>query len=97
MANIIIRPLAAQDLTDIYDYVALDNLKSAEKLILDLENITELIATRPFLGRQRDDLAKGLRSHTHGRYLILYSAFEGGIEIVRYYHGRRSLNTITLK
>jgi toxin ParE1/3/4 len=97
MANIIIRPLAAQDLTDIYDYIALDNSTAAEKLILNLENITELIATRPFIGRQREDLAKGLRSHTYGRYLILYSVFEGGIEIVRYYHGRRSLKTIALK
>jgi toxin ParE1/3/4 len=54
----------------------------------------KLIAESPYIGREREELAPGIRSFPAGRYLIFYRPIADGIEIVRVLHGSRDVDTI---
>jgi len=46
------------------------------------------------MGRPRDELRDGLRSHLVYRYLILYFPLPDGIEVVRVVYGGRDLQAL---
>lgn len=84
-------PRAANDLLDIWDYIAEDNVARADAFIDDVEARFRILAEQPLLGRRREELAPGLRSFPLGRYIIFYKVLPDGIEIVRVLHGSRDL------
>lgn len=49
------------------------------------------VATYPFSGAPREDIALGIRHLIAGEYLTLYRVREEAIEIVRMLHGRRKI------
>ena len=49
----------------------------------------------PPMGRERDDLSRGLRSFVHAPYLILYRPTPQGVTVLRVIHARRDLTRIT--
>ena len=53
---------ARQDLQEIHDYIAEDNVGAAERVIDSLEARCYLLVDMPNVGRKREDLAPGLRS-----------------------------------
>ena len=63
---------AAQDLEEIYDYIAGDNLPAAGRLVEHLTETFRMLANLPGMGRNRDDLLPGLQSFPVGAYLIFY-------------------------
>jgi toxin ParE1/3/4 len=50
------------DLTEIWEYVADDNLDAADTLVFRIREQARLIATQPQMGKKRFDLAPELRS-----------------------------------
>jgi hypothetical protein len=50
-----------------------------------------LLAENPRLGRLRPEIAPDARAWIVGRYLVLYRAQDGGIEVVRVVHGAREI------
>jgi len=56
--------------------------------------LCELIATRPQLGRRREELAPGLRSFPAGSYFIFYQPIADGIEVVRVLHASRDIDSL---
>lgn len=54
----------------------------------------EILAARPGVGKMRNGLLPGLRSHIVGRYVIFYRAIPGGIEILRVLHGARDIEAV---
>jgi toxin ParE1/3/4 len=46
------------------------------------------------MGPARPDIAKELRYHPVGNYLLLYRIISGGIELVRLVHGARDLQSL---
>lgn len=91
MATLVRTPQAAEDLIEIYLYIAHHNEPAAERLIHELHAQCQLLAERPGIGRLRDDLRPGMRTWPHRSYLILYRAIDGGAEIVRVVHGARNI------
>jgi toxin ParE1/3/4 len=85
---------ATQDLEEIYDYIALDNIEAAERLQARLQKRWRGAAENPGTGRRRPELRQDLRSVTEGNYLIFYRQIEDGIEIVRISHGARDIETL---
>ena len=85
------RPRAADDLLEIWDYIADDNIARADAFIDDADTRFHILAERPLLGRSREELASGIRSFPLGRYVIFYEVLRDGIEIVRVLHGSRDL------
>lgn len=86
------RPLAADDIAEIWDPIADDSLRAADRWIDQLDEQFALLASQPLMGRARDELAPGLRSFPFGRYVILYEPIEGGIDIVRLLHSARDVD-----
>jgi toxin ParE1/3/4 len=46
------------------------------------------------MGRERNDIAPGLRSFPVGKYLIFYRLIDEGLEIVRVLHGARNIENL---
>jgi toxin ParE1/3/4 len=94
MARIIRTPEALNDLAEIWEYIGANNPGAADRLLDNIDEKVKLIAESPYIGREREELAPGIRSFPAGRYLIFYSPIAGGMEIVRVLHGSRDVDTI---
>lgn len=91
----IVRTLRAEeDLLDIWADIARDNQGAADRVLELLERRTVLLARHPMIGRDRPDIAPGLRYLPSGSYLILYRFKQDAVEIVRYVHGRRDMRDV---
>jgi toxin ParE1/3/4 len=71
MRVILKRPRAADDLIELWDYVAEDSVTRADAFIDDVDAKFRLLAEQSMLGRSREELAPGLRSLPFGRYVML--------------------------
>ena len=89
MPEIIIRPLALEDLADIWDYIAEDSQARADAFIDSIDKKIKELAVSPHAGRLRMELLPGLLSFPFGRYMIFYLSISDGIEIVGVLHGVR--------
>ena len=94
MRGILKRQRAADDLIELWDYIAEDSVMRADALIDDFDAKFHLLAEQPMLGRSREELAPGLRSLPFGRYVIFYEVIPDGIAIVRVLHGARDLGPL---
>jgi toxin ParE1/3/4 len=90
-------PQADSDLDDIWYYVASQSgsVEIADRLI---DSITErffLLASRPHVGRARDqDLRPGLRSFPVGEYVIIYRIQNEDVLILRVLRGSRNIEAL---
>ena len=82
---------AEEDLIEVWMHIAVTDPGAADRVLNALERRTMLLARYPEIGRQRPDIAAGLRYLASGNYLILYRLAPDGVEIVRYVHGSRDL------
>jgi toxin ParE1/3/4 len=94
MAIIIKRPLAEQDLLDIWEFIAEDSLDRADEFLDRLEGKLQTLALNPGMGRRREELLTGLRSFPSDNYIIFYREIEGGIDVIRILHGSRDFEEI---
>lgn len=94
MARVIITPLAQEDLTEIWEYVAEADAERADKLLDRLNEKCLLLAAHPAMGRARHELLVDLRSFAIGNYVIFYQPLDDGIEVLRVLHGSRDVPEI---
>lgn len=94
MSQVMRRPLAEADILEIWDYIAEDSIAAADHWIDRLDEQFRLLATQPKMGRTRDELAAGVRSHPFGRYVIFYMPLDDGIDVVRVLHGSRDIDAV---
>lgn len=69
-----------EDLAEVWDHIADDSLRAADRWVDQLDEQFQLLATQPLMGRARGDLSPRLRSFPFGRYLIFYEPVEDGID-----------------
>jgi toxin ParE1/3/4 len=91
MALVVKRPLAEQDLDEIWWYIAQDNPDAADRLLDKIEASCQTLAEFPPMGLSRDELYPGPCSLPVGKYLIFYVPVAGGIEVVRVLSGLRDI------
>jgi toxin ParE1/3/4 len=96
MAKLFRTAQAAEDLIDIWLYIANDNLTAADKMLSRFESVFETLTEQPEFGVARPDIAPDLRHFPVGKYLILYSIIGGDVEIMRVVHGSRLLSQLGL-
>ena|SRR4028118_2212369 len=84
---------AAQDLENIWTYIAQESEQAADALIDQIIQRFPKLAAFPDLGRKRDDLLEGLRSFPVKSYVLFYRRTQEGIEIFRILHGRRDIES----
>ena len=84
-------PEAAQDVREIWAYLAVDSIRAARRLRLQILEACQKIANNPGIGHSREDLTdKPVLFWPVGSYLIIYTA-RTPVEIVRVLHGARDI------
>jgi toxin ParE1/3/4 len=91
MGRVRITPRADLDLEEIWFFVAQDDPIAADLWLDAIEEKLGLLADNPLMGPARPDIARDLRYHPVGNYLLLYRIVAGGVEVVRVVHGARNL------
>lgn len=91
MPSIFKRPLAEEDLIDIWSYIAEESPIQADKFLDKLQRNLEKLVVLPEMGRERPEIKKDLRSFVFKPYVIFYRKVKSGIEIIRVLHGARDI------
>ena len=85
-----LHPLAAQDLTDIWEFIAPDNPLAARRVREDILTTLRRLVPFPYQGHKRPDLtSRPLRFILVREYLIAYAPEERPLWVVAVMHGRR--------
>jgi plasmid stabilization system protein ParE len=86
-----LHPLAAQDITEIWEFIADDNLRSAGRVREGIFAAIRALVPFPHQGHRRPDLtSRPLRFTVVHEYLIAYASDEKPLWVVAVLHGRRS-------
>ena len=94
MTTVLWTSQAEADLSEIFAYIAVDDLAAAEQTLRRIGAKCDGLADNPGIGRGRPDLHETLRSFPVGNYVIFYRAVTGGIEVVRVLHGARDIDRL---
>lgn len=100
MPEFSLSPVARQEVTDIWEYIAQDNPEAADKWIEAAFAAFRKLAQMPEMGKARDyenPKLHGLRYWVipeFPRYLIFYFPTEQGVEISRVLHGARNIESL---
>ncbi|MEM9670899.1 MAG: type II toxin-antitoxin system RelE/ParE family toxin [Pseudomonadota bacterium] len=94
MSQVRLRPLAEDDLTDIWCHIALDSPAVADRFVDFLTSKFEYLATFPNAATACPELGEGLRRHAVRDYLIFYTPDDDGIIIERVLHGARDVGEL---
>jgi antitoxin ParD1/3/4/toxin ParE1/3/4 len=95
MKRFILTPRAQQDLNDIWDYIAGDNIEAADLVLDDLARAIRKLAKNPGLGHRRDDLAdERHRFCLVYSYLIVYRPGAKPLQVIRILHAARDVQSI---
>ena len=83
-------PEALQDLDEIWEYIALDNLDAADRVSAEILAAVRELVSFPAVGHNRPDLtSRPLRFLVVREYLIAYAPAEKPLWVVAVLHGRR--------
>jgi len=92
MSAYVLSPGAKQDLDDLWDYVADEDVDAADRLIELIFDAFEELARFPDMGHKREDLTKfPVLFWPVGNYVIIYRGMRSPIEIVAIVHGKRDI------
>ena len=95
MPRFVLSETAADDLRDIYDYIAADDPAAARRVLEDLRTAMHRLADHPGLGHLREDLAdEALRVWTVHSYLVIYRPDARPLQVVRVLSGYRDIATL---
>jgi toxin ParE1/3/4 len=92
MKDFILTPIAERDVSEIWDYISLDNAEAADRVLAALESAMVKVAKNPGVGHWREDLAdKRHRFLLVYSYLIVYRHEGEPLQIVRVLHAARNV------
>lgn len=91
----VLTPRAEQDLDEIWEYIAADNITAADRVLDKIEETFDKLALSPGIGHYREDLAdKRHRFHLVFSYLIVYRWEMKPLQIIRILHAARDVQAI---
>jgi len=92
MTEYVLSTGAELDLNEIWEYIALDNIRAADRWIGKLFDAFEALARNPGMGHERKDLTTyPILFWPVGAYLILYRVQTKRVEIVAVTQGARDI------
>lgn len=95
MKRYILTARAKQDVNDIWDYIADDNIEAADRVLDALENAMYKLAKNPGIGHWREDLTdKRHRFFLVYSYLIVYRLETKPLQIIRVLQAARDGQSI---
>jgi plasmid stabilization system protein ParE len=95
MKSFVLTQLAREDLEEIWDYIAADNRRAADRVLNKIEATILRLARSPGIGHVHEDLA----GHRHRffsvySYLIVYRPDSRPLEIIRVLHASRDVRRL---
>jgi toxin ParE1/3/4 len=84
-------PQAIRDVDEIWEWIAADNVRAADRLGARIAEATDRLAEFPDNGTPRPGLGPSIRSLVVGRYLVFYRVGPDSVDILRVVHGAREL------
>lgn len=95
MKRLVLTPRAKQDLNDIWDFIADDDIGAADRVLDALETTMVKLAKNPGMGHWREELTdKRHRFYLVYSYLIIYRQGTKPLQIVRVLHAARNVQSI---
>jgi antitoxin ParD1/3/4/toxin ParE1/3/4 len=95
MTTFRLSPEASQDLTEIYEYIAQDNVDAADRVREELLEAMRGLAEMPGKGHRRMDLTRRpVLFWTVRSYQIIYKPGTRPMEIAAVLHGKRHIRRI---
>jgi len=92
MNQYILSPEADQDLDDIWEFIAQDDIDAADRWDAKFREAFALLAENPRIGHRRKEVAQHpVLFRPVGKYLILYRVVGENIEIAAVTQGSRNL------
>jgi antitoxin ParD1/3/4 len=89
--NYALHPEAFNDLSDIWEFIAKDNLDAADRVGEEIYDAIRFLADHPHTGHRRTDITRQpLRFQRVYNYLIAYIAEQTPLLILAVIHGKRS-------
>lgn len=92
--EIVRSPAAKSDLIELWEYIAADSLRAADGMLDRIAKSLDMICDHAEAGRERPELAEGLRSIVCGRYVLYYRRIEHSIVLVRVRSGYLDVDQI---
>ncbi len=91
MSAFVLHPEACEDLDEIWEYIADDNLNAADRLLEEIFRTIRSLADFPHQGHKRPDLtSRPLLFHAWRDYVITYVPDEKPLAVIAVLHGRRN-------
>lgn len=95
MAKVFYSSSAENDLLEAWLYVAEASVASADRMLDQIEVEANRLLDQPLMGRERGELAPGLRSWpTSTPYILFYFPIENGVVVARALHHARDIPAI---
>jgi plasmid stabilization system protein ParE len=93
--GVCLHPGAAQDITDIWEFIAEDSPLAARSMREDIMGAIHKLVPFPHQGHERPDLtSRQLRFLTVRDYLVAYAPSEKPLVVLAVLHGRRNPRVI---
>jgi len=91
MSGFVLHPGALADLNEIWEYIAIDNLNAADRVLGEIEEAIRSLVPFPQQGHVRSDLtSRPLRFQLLREFMIAYAPEEKPLLVVAVIHGRRN-------
>ncbi len=95
MSEFVLHPDAIQDLEEIWECIAADNLDAADHVREEIYEAIQSFVPFPYVGRLRPDLTSSpLRFQVVRDYVIAYIPDQKPLAIIAILHGRRNPRVI---
>ncbi len=95
MATVRFSASAENDLLEAWLYVAEDSSSAADRMLDQIDSEAHKLLDQPLMGRERNELAHGLRSWpTSTPYILFYFPDDQGIVVPRALHHARDIPVI---
>jgi toxin ParE1/3/4 len=85
---------ALDDLSQIWVFIAEQNLNAADRMIDRLERLLGLLGRFPNMGESVEHLRPGVRRFTEGNYQLFCEPTPDGILLLRVYHAARRIEDL---
>lgn len=91
---------ARQDLSDVWEFIARDNPRAADKVLKEVSSTLELLVLNPEAGRLchfKNPKLAGVYSYVIGQfhnYIVFYRFTGHTLEVVRLLHGARDIEAL---
>jgi toxin ParE1/3/4 len=97
MSRLLFADSAKADLLDAWLFIAEENMDAADGVIDAIHQEAQTLSLQPMMGRERPELAQGVRSWpTSTRYILFYEPFDDGVHVLRVLHHARDIQKLLL-